>query len=153
MKHIKLFEDITEFGSFDDYKKPGTNLKSDDEHKVLINDLLLELKDAGFRVVVNGYYAYHKDHICYDIFINKPGSNEIYDVKSTSDINIDLTDVQFVTTTMKDILSRLMDNGLYLGSHSINMKDDEVYSHSRLFKRIDGEPIASDFVYHTPDDY
>jgi hypothetical protein len=144
MKHIKLFEDII---SWDDEPKSGNRIPSDDKYLVLIEDLTLELKDSGFIVLIKGYYAYHKDHICYDIFINKPGEYEIFDIKSTSDINIDLSPVQEVSTSMKDILSRLMDNGLYLGSHNINVKDNEVYSHSRLFRRIDGDSVKSDFVY------
>jgi len=67
MKHIKLFEDII---SFDDTDiKMGSKLPKTDEHLVLIEDLILELKDAGFRSKVNGYYAYHADHICSLFFI------------------------------------------------------------------------------------
>jgi hypothetical protein len=152
MKYIKLFEDIT---SFEDEPvktgKMGDNLPNTDKHLVLINDLILELKDVGFRAKVNGYYAYHADHICYDIFIEKAGSYEIYDIKDVNGINIDLGDVQLLNTSMKDILSRLVDNELYLGSYSINMKDGEVSSHARLFRRIDGEQV-NNFTYNSGDE-
>jgi hypothetical protein len=152
MKYIKLFEDII---SFEDEPvktgKMGDKLPNTDKHLVLINDLILELKDAGFRAKVSGYYAYHADHICYDIFIEKDGDYEIYDIKDINGINIDLGDIQLLNTTMKDILSRLVDNGLYIGSYSINMKDDEVSSHARLFRRIDGEEV-NNFTYSSDDD-
>lgn len=149
MKHIKLFEDIVSW-DLDDKPKMGSPISDDDEHLMLIKDLVLELEDNGFRVIKKGYYGYHEGYIVYDIIVNKNGTYQVFDINDVNKINIDLSDVNTLNESMKDINSRLIENGLYLGSYSINVKDNELYSFTRLFRRIDGEPVT-DFTYNTDD--
>lgn len=151
MKYIKLFEDIDKSENVVYDYKAGKPLPNNDPHLILINDLILELTDSDFIVKVKGYYAYHEDHIVYDIIVNKTGTYEIFDIKDPNDINIDTSGIERLNNHMKDILTRLLDNGLYLGSYSVNMEDTVISSFSRLFKRIDGKEVH-DFIYNDPDE-
>lgn len=148
MKHIKNFKL---------FEGMGDNLNDNNFHLELLRDLSLDINDLGFEVYVRGYESYKEGYNMYDIFIKRSDKFAIYDIdkenlSNLKEINKRLTELNKLNDECLNLITRAVDNNLYLCEYVINTGFKEVNIHIRFTNKKDGESVDSDYKYYDEDD-
>lgn len=147
MKHIKNYKVFEGMG----------DKLNDDFHLELLEDLSLDIIDLGFKVKVSGYESYKKGYNMYDIFIERPDGLIVYDINKDNlsklkDISKGLGELNKLDDECLNLITRALDNNLYLCVYEIDIDSKRVYIHIRFTNKKDGEPVDSDYKYYDEDE-
>jgi hypothetical protein len=148
MKHIKNFKL---------FEGMGDNLNDNNFHLELLRDLSLDINDLGFEVDVRGYESYKEGYNMYDIFIERPDGLNVCDINKDNlsklkDISKELGELNKLNDECLNLITRAVDNNLYLCVYEIDVNFKRVYIHIRFTNKKDGESVGSDYKYYDEDD-
>lgn len=148
MKHIKNFKL---------FEGMGDDINDNNFHLELLRDLSLDISDLGFEVDVRGYESYKEGYNMYDIFIERPDGLNVYDINKDNlsklkDISKGLVELNKLNDECLNLITRAVDNNLYLCVYEIDVNFKRVYIHIRFTNKKDGESVDSDYKYYDEDD-